>query len=63
MLDTMEKNIKIIHNDVASLVFYMQGGLNINDAYNLSITQRKIMAKIIEKEDERLRGKKNSRLI
>jgi len=63
MIETMDKNRRLVHNDIASLVFYMQGGVEINDAYNLSIDQRRMMQKVIEKHYEAQNGGKNSRLI
>jgi hypothetical protein len=63
MLTKMDSNRKSVHTDIATLVYYMKGGVDINDAYNLSIEQRKIMQKIIEKDFEAQAGKKNSRLI
>lgn len=63
MLDQMEKNRAIVHNDIANLIFYMQGGVDINDAYCLSIQQRKIMNKVIEKHYEKMNGTQGKRLI
>lgn len=59
----MQKNTHAIHKDIASLVFYMQGSLDFNDAYCLSISQRQMMVKIIETDRENRSGKPNSRLI
>lgn len=63
MLETMEKNRNIVHTDIANLVFYMQGGVDVNDAYMLSIQQRKIMNKVIQAHYEAMSNKKNSKLI
>ena len=49
LLDTMENNIKVIESNIASLVFYMGGGLNYNDAWLLTVQQREVMNKVIEK--------------
>lgn len=59
----MERNRKAIQNEIATLAFYMQGGLSYNDAFMLSAEQRMIMSKIIEKHYEAMSGKANSRLI
>jgi hypothetical protein len=60
MLQTMERNRKAITNEMASLTFYMNGGLNFDDAYLLSTEQRSIMAKVIEKHYEAQSGKPSS---
>ncbi|CAB4123117.1 hypothetical protein UFOVP29_276 [uncultured Caudovirales phage] len=49
LLKGMESNRKLIETDIASLVFYMQGGITYNDAWLLTMDQRKIMSKVIEK--------------
>ena len=59
----MERNRKALTNEVATLAFYMQGGLDFNDAYLLSGEQRSIMSKVIEKHYEAVNGKTGSRLI
>ena len=63
MLAVMERNKNAINQDIATLVFYMQGGLDFNDAHLLSIEQRKVLSKVIEKHQEAVSGKPNSRLI
>lgn len=63
MLETMEKNRNIVHSDIANLVFYMQGGVDVGDAYLLSIQQRKIMNKVIQNHYEAMSNKKGSKLI
>jgi hypothetical protein len=63
MIEKMQNNVRSVHTDIATLVYYMKGGVDINDAYNLSFEQRKILQKIIEKDFEAQSGKKNSRLI
>lgn len=63
MLETMEKNRNIVHSDIANLIFYMQGGVDVNDAYLLSIQQRKIMNKVIQNHYEAMQNKKNTKLI
>ncbi len=63
MIETMNRNRDIITNEIATLTFYMQGGLDFNDAWLLSANQRKIMAKVIEKHYESMNGNKGSKLI
>jgi len=63
MLDVMDRNRKIINEDIATLVYYMNGGLDYNDAWLLTVDQRKQMANIIEKHFENMNGSKNTRLI
>ena len=63
MLDTMNRNRKVIDDDIMSLVYYFQGGLDYNDAWLLTADQRKRMAKIVEKHFENMNGNKNTRLI
>jgi hypothetical protein len=63
MIDTMEKNRKAIKTEVSTLTFYMQGGLDFNDAYILSAEDRTIMSKVIEKHYEAVNGNKGNKLI
>jgi hypothetical protein len=49
MLDVLAKNRKTIEEDIATLVYYMNGGLNYNDAWLLTREQRKIMTHVIER--------------
>jgi hypothetical protein len=49
MISIMDNNRKTIEQEISTLVFYMGGGLDYNDAWLLSADQREIMAKIIEK--------------
>jgi len=49
LLKSMETNRNLIDHEISSLVFYMQGGVSYNDAWLLSIKQRKIMHDVIEK--------------
>ena len=48
MLGSMNKNVNIIEKDIASLVYYMNGGINYNDAWLLTAKQRRVMIKVIE---------------
>ena len=49
LLKGMENNRKLIETEMATLVFYMQGGLNYDDSWLLTLQQRKIMHDVIEK--------------
>jgi hypothetical protein len=57
----MASNRKIIENDIATLVYYMQGGLDYDTAWQISNLQRRTLNKVIEKHYEKVSGK--SRLI
>lgn len=59
----MERNRKAIQHEISMLVFYMQGGIDYDQAHLLSADQRRIMSKIIEKHYEAMNGKNNSKLI
>jgi hypothetical protein len=63
MLAVMDKNRTIITQDVSTLVFYMNGGLNFDQAWQLSGNQRKIMSQIIEKHYEASSGLDKKKLI
>ena len=60
MLSRMEKNKSIIESDVATLTFYMQGGLDYNDAWLLTASQRQQMIKVIEKHYEAMNPNKKN---
>jgi hypothetical protein len=60
LLESMESNRKTVESDIATLTFYMQGGLNYNDAWMLTIEQRQIMSKVIEKHHEAMSPDKKS---
>lgn len=62
MIDVLAKNRRILEHDVTSLVFYMNGGLDYNDAWLLTQEQRKSMSKIIEKHFEAMNPKKSNQL-
>jgi hypothetical protein len=63
MLDTMEKNRKAIVHELAMLAFYMQGGLNFNEAHMLSFEQREILSKVIQKHYESMDPKKKGGML
>jgi len=49
MIDTMERNRSIINEEITTLVYYMNGGLDYNDAWMLTEPQRKGFSKVIER--------------
>lgn len=63
MIRKMDHNRELIHTDMATLVFYMNGSLDFNDAYCLSMQQRKIMAKVVKEYRESQSPKSGGRLI
>lgn len=62
MIGTMDKNRKVIESDISTLVFYMNGGLDYNDAWLLTNDQRRGMSKIIEKHYDAMNPKKSNQL-
>jgi len=48
MLDVMRRNVDAIESDVNSLVFHMNGGLDYDDAWLLTLDQRRKMVNIIQ---------------
>jgi len=54
----MNNNRKAITNELATLSFYMQGGLTFSDAHLLSFEQRQIMSKVVEKHYQAMDPKK-----
>lgn len=62
MLDVMTDNRNVIEHDVEALVFYMNGGLDLNDAWLLTVDQRKRMSSIIEKHFEAQNPNRKSNL-
>lgn len=59
----MERNREDLDKEMATLAFYMQGGLSFGDAHLLSANQRKNMTRVIKKHYEQQSGKPNSKLI
>jgi hypothetical protein len=57
MLSVMERNVKEINTELATLVFFMQGGVSFEDAHLLSAFQRKTLSSVIEKYQESMSGK------
>jgi hypothetical protein len=62
MLSIMERNKKIIEDEIATLVYYMNGGLDFNDAYLTTAAQRKTMSRVIEKHYEAMAPKGSGKL-
>lgn len=62
MLALMNKNRLIIQDDISTLVFYMKGGISYDDAWLLTASQRKSMARVIEKHYEAMNGNKKQML-
>jgi len=58
----MAENRDIISRDVETLVFYMNGGLDLNDAWLLTIDERKRMSDIVAKHYEAMNPNKKSQL-
>ena len=63
MLSVMERNKKMINDEIATLVYYMNGGLDYNDAWMTTSQQRKSMSRVIEKHFEAMAPKGSGRLI
>ena len=59
ILKTMQQNRNTIEEEIAMLVFYMEGGLDFNDAYALSSLQRQRLAKVIEQHYEKRAASKS----
>lgn len=49
MLSTMERNRKILNDEIATITYYMNGGISYNDAWLLTFSQRKSLGNVIEK--------------
>ena len=52
----MEQERGEIEKDLATLVFYLQGGINITDAYMMSDNQIKTYSEVIKKHYEMQNG-------
>lgn len=59
MLDVLETNRSIIESDVNTLVYYMNGGLDYNDAWLLTVDQRKNLMNVIRKHFDAINPKKD----
>lgn len=63
MIETMDQNRIEITKEVATLCFYMQGGIDFNQGYQLSSDQRRILSKVIEKHYSAMNSKGSGNLI
>lgn len=61
-LTLLESNRNAIETDINSLVYYMNGGLDYNDAWLLTLEQRKNMTNVIKRHFEAMDPKKGSKL-
>jgi hypothetical protein len=59
----MDSNRDAITRDITTLCFYMQGSISFNDAWLLSVKQRRIMSDVIDKHYSAMSGKTNNKLI
>lgn len=62
ILSILAANRAIIEDDVAGVVYYMNGGLDYNDAWLLTLDQRKRMMGVIQKHFDAMNPKKGSML-
>ena len=53
MMRGMKNEYNAIEREIASVVYYMNGGLPLSDAYNLSMEQLEILADVISKHYEK----------
>lgn len=53
----------MIEEEIATLVYYYNGGLNYNDAWMTTSRQRKTMSKVVEKHFEAMAPKSGGKLI
>jgi hypothetical protein len=52
LLRSMESERKQIQKHVATIVYYMQGGLNYTDAWNLSMDELGVLADVFKEHYE-----------
>jgi hypothetical protein len=63
MLSIMERNRKMINEEIATLVYYYNGGLDYNSAWMTTALQRKTMSKVVEKHFDAMSSKSAGKLI
>lgn len=63
MLAIMDRNRRVIENDIDTLVYYMNGGLDYNDAWLLTTSQRRSLTKVIEKHYESVSGRGKKQML
>lgn len=52
LLDTMDRESKVLKEDLLKMCWFMRGGLTYNDAMMLSFRDREMIAKVIDKNLE-----------
>ena len=62
MLAVLKSNRDIIETDIGNLVYYMNGGLDYNDAWLLTVDQRRNLMNVIQKHFDAVNPKKGSML-
>jgi hypothetical protein len=62
-MEIMEKNRKAIITDLATISFYMEGGISFSDAHLLSSEQRSILSKVVEKHYSAMNDKKGGNIV
>jgi hypothetical protein len=62
MIKLMDENRGIVEHDINNLVFYMNGGLDYNDAYLLTLDQRKNLGQMIQKHFDNMNPKKQQQM-
>ena len=62
MLNTMGRNRDTIEADIATIVYYMNGGLDFNAAYLLTLEQRERLVKVIVRDLESKNPNKQKQL-
>jgi hypothetical protein len=65
MLQGLERGRRRLEEEVAHLVYYMNGAINLNDAYALSMEQFEILSRTIkthfEKQEEAIKQSSSKR--
>lgn len=52
LLDSMEKEVEGIKKNALQLTWYMRGGVSYDDILNMSLTERRMISDIVEKNLE-----------
>jgi hypothetical protein len=62
LLRSMKQDVEATERDIAQLVFYLNGGLNFVDAYELTTSDLNRLSKVVsdhfEKQNEAMKGTK-----
>jgi len=48
MVESYEKEVKSIKKNILEMCWHMRGGLTYTEAMNMSVTERQIIAKMVE---------------